>query len=259
MSVVKVKVKRPKAILLDILGTTTIDNWQSQTVIPWMLGVNGISKFLFDNYDTNPVVNAIDNLRRSCSRKRTYYDTEFPQVIIPNDDGTNKDLVIDAVMKYVRQNLQNTSPVKMTTSLINLYVLVWTHGFSTGAFKGHLFSDVPAALRNWKREEIAIYSFSGFLMEIQQLLFSYSTYGNVAQFMVGFLSTNDYGVKTDPKSFEKACRRINVGFSQVLFITDNEEESKAALKTGLKTVVIERNKDVASEGNIKTLLDLDFN
>ena len=67
---------------------------------------------------------------------------------------------------------------RKSTALKSLQGKIWKTGFERGELKGTLFADVPEAFARWsKTAKVAIYSSGS--VEAQQLLFHYSTYGDL--------------------------------------------------------------------------------
>lgn len=118
--------------------------------------------------------------------------------------------------------------------LKSLQGLIWRAAYERGDFAGHIYPDAVEALRHWHRRGVALYVFSSGSVEAQRLLFRHSQAGNLEPLFRGYFDTHT-GPKRDPESYRKICAVIGVPPSQVLFLSDTQEEIDAAKRAGLAT------------------------
>jgi enolase-phosphatase E1 len=134
---------------------------------------------------------------------------------------------------------------RKSTALKSLQGRIWKGGFESGQLKGTLFPDVPVAFERWaKRAKVAIYSSGS--TEAQQLLFRYSTYGDLTPLISGYFDTR-IGPKSERRSYTEIAAKLDVASSEVTFFSDVVHELDAAREAGCETrlVVREGNAPVA--------------
>jgi enolase-phosphatase E1 len=220
------KFQKPGAIILDIEGTTTDANFVSKTLFPFIR--QKLDKYLNENYESTEAKEVIQRLRESSTQ-----DNEMPKIANSNESK-------DAVIKSVKTNiLWQMSKKRNSSELKQFQILVWVWGYDKNFFKGHVFDDVPIAMHNWKQLGIKLCIFSSGIVAAQQLFFSYSTKGNLLPLIDNFFD-NSIGVKTEPESYKTIAGNIGVVSKNILFITDNPTEAKAAMSAGCRAAVIKR-------------------
>jgi enolase-phosphatase E1 len=134
---------------------------------------------------------------------------------------------------------------RKSTALKSLQGKIWKGGYESGKLKGTIFADVPAAFERWsKHGKVAIYS-SGSI-EAQQLIFRYSTYGDLTALISGYFDTRT-GPKSEKTSYAAICAKLDADPAEVLFFSDVIRELDAAREAGCQTrlVVREGNAPVA--------------
>jgi enolase-phosphatase E1 len=134
---------------------------------------------------------------------------------------------------------------RKSTALKSLQGRIWKTGFESGALKGTLFADVPAALERWgKHARTAIYSSGS--VDAQRLLFRYSTFGDLTARIAAYFDTRT-GPKTASASYVAIAAAMGVERAQVIFFSDVVRELDPAREAGLETrlVVREGNAPVA--------------
>ncbi len=69
---------------------------------------------------------------------------------------------------------------KHTEELKQMYMFVWIYGYESKQLVGHVFYDVPVAMKQWKNTyKMSIFIFSSGLVVAQKLLFCNSTHGSL--------------------------------------------------------------------------------
>lgn len=237
------KIRRPKAIVLDVEGTTTPSSFYGTTLRPFIKRY--LQKYLRDNYDSQVVKDLINRIRAD---NRKQIENRVPVTAIPAE-GSDMTDIIKAIDNTVKNELDETK----TRAVFSLCVLLWSEGYYSGELKGDVFNDVPAAFRNWKRDGIKVYLVSDALMEIQEMLFTRSKFGNIDQFIEGYFCTEDYGSRQNKECYEKVCRRIKLSPEDVVFVSDSKSETDAASTAGLQTLTISRDD---TEGMIFSLKEI---
>jgi enolase-phosphatase E1 len=127
---------------------------------------------------------------------------------------------------------------RKSTALKSLQGKIWKAGFESGELKGTLFGDVPAALGRWsKATRVAIYSSGS--VEAQQLLFRYSSFGDLTALISGYFDTR-VGAKRDCASYAAIAAATGVAPGEILFFSDVVAELDAAREAGCGTRFVVR-------------------
>ncbi len=127
---------------------------------------------------------------------------------------------------------------RKSTALKSLQGKIWKVGFESGELKGTLFPDVPEAFRRWvARGKAAIYSSGS--VEAQQLLFRYSTYGDLTPLITGYFDTRT-GPKSASASYAAIAENLGVDSAEVMFFSDVVRELDAAREAGCQTRLMVR-------------------
>jgi len=127
---------------------------------------------------------------------------------------------------------------RKSTALKSLQGKIWKSGFESGRLKGTLFEDVPEAFARWsKTGRVAIYSSGS--TEAQQLLFRYSTYGDLTGLITGYFDTRT-GAKQERASYAAIAEKLEVAPAQVRFFSDVVGELDAARESGCETRLVVR-------------------
>ncbi len=122
---------------------------------------------------------------------------------------------------------------RKSTALKSLQGRIWKTGFERGELKGTLFADVAEAFARWaKTANVAIYSSGS--VEAQQLLFRYSTYGDLTPLISDYFDTRT-GAKAESASYAAIAGHFGVAPSEVLFFSDAVRELDAARDAGCGT------------------------
>jgi len=143
---------------------------------------------------------------------------------------------------------------RKSTALKSLQGRIWKTGFETGALKGTLFADVPAALERWaKHGRTAIYSSGS--ADAQRLLFRYSSFGDLTGRIAAYFDTRT-GAKTDSASYVAIAAAMGVEPAQVMFLSDVVRELDPAREAGLATrLVVRAGNAPVAEGHGHAVID----
>ena len=110
---------------------------------------------------------------------------------------------------------------------------IWKSGFLSGELIGTVFADVAPAFERWSQAaRVAIYSSGS--VEAQQLLFGYSSAGDLRPAISGYFDTQS-GPKTSPDSYSAIAGKLGVAPDEVLFISDVVRELDPAREVGCQT------------------------
>jgi len=164
-----------------------------------------------------------------------------PRAYAPEDGGTPRMITMSpaaAIPKFLEYIYWLMDHDRKSTALKSLQGKIWKTGFESGELKGELFPDVPAAIKRWSEQaRVAIYSSGS--VEAQQLLFRYSTFGDLTSFISAHFDTRT-GPKRDRSSYEAIATTMKVGPGEVLFFSDVVQELDAAREAGCQTRLVMR-------------------
>ncbi|KAH3846046.1 enolase-phosphatase E1-like [Dreissena polymorpha] len=227
-----------KAIVLDIEGTITPITFVKDKLFPYV--TENIESHLTSTYDEEETQEDISDLRAlAASDKENGEDV----VEIPEAKDDNKDEVIQAVIKNVSHQMDKD---RKSAELKKLQGHIWREGYQSKKLEGELFEDVGPVLQQLGEEGFSLFIYSSGSIESQQLLLTHSTDGDLNEIFAGFFDTT-FGPKNEAESYrtikteiEKNCEADSVNSEEILFLTDNPEEARAAREAGWQAVLVDR-------------------
>nr|XP_023016910.1 enolase-phosphatase E1-like [Leptinotarsa decemlineata] len=196
-------------VLLDVAGTTTSNTFLKDTLFAYIL--KQAKEYLKKSWEDEDVKEAI-------------------RLILKNDA-----VDIEETVRIIKELTEKNSDNK---GLKTLQGLISKKGYESGNLKSHVFSDVPACLKSWSESrKVAIYSTGS--VEAQKLLFAHTSKGDLSNYISKYFDQS-VGNKTESASYEKIAKELGVKPEEIVFITDNVKEAKAAKSAGLVATVIRR-------------------
>jgi len=135
---------------------------------------------------------------------------------------------------------------KKITPLKTLQGLIWEDGYREGRFRGHVYDDVPFSLQHWHDIGISLYVYSSGSVQAQKLLFGHSDHGDLTPLFSGYFDTR-IGNKRESESYRRIAEAIGQAPEEILFLSDIEQELAAADLTGMKTLLLARDRNITSE------------
>jgi enolase-phosphatase E1 len=134
------------------------------------------------------------------------------------------------------------------TALKDIQGRIWAEGYEAGELKGHVYPDTPEALKRWTDAGLAVHIYSSGSVAAQKLIFGHSVAGNLTPLLSGYFDTTT-GPKREAESYRKIARALSLEPDAILFVSDVQAEIDAARAAGLRATLIDRdtgNGDVAS-------------
>ncbi|XP_076896300.1 putative bifunctional methylthioribulose-1-phosphate dehydratase/enolase-phosphatase E1 1 isoform X2 [Bidens hawaiensis] len=218
-----------RCIVLDIEGTTTPISFVTDVLFPY--AKNNVQKHLEDTYDTDFTQDDIKLLRSQVEDDLKH--GVVGAVPIPSE-AAGKQAVIAALVANVEGMIKSDRKI---TSLKQLQGHIWRTGFEKHELKGIVFDDVPRALEKWHASGIKVYIYSSGSRLAQRMLFGYTDYGDLRNYLSGFFDTA-VGNKKETKSYVEISESLGVHKpSEILFVTDVYQEAVAAKAAGLEVVI----------------------
>ncbi|XP_046916939.2 enolase-phosphatase E1 [Dermatophagoides farinae] len=223
----QVAMNRPIAVLLDIEGTISDIKFVSHILLPFTK--NNVRKYFEEMFDRPECQEMIERLRET----RQYYP-DYPN-IYPLSSGKNS--VIKSVSDYSLAHIVHRNRI---SEIKQLQILLWIWGYENGLLRGHVYDEVTTVLHNWKHsQQIKIFVFSSAMVSAQQLLLCCTNHGNCLPLIDDFFDSS-IGDKCNPQSYWNIAQAIGESPSKILFITDNNNEAKAALNANYNVCLMRR-------------------
>lgn len=209
-----------ETFLLDIEGTTTPIDFVHKTLFPYAKA--HISEFVSKNFD---------EIQPQISELKTEYKKDFSEQIYGRDFQENSPETVSRYLKFLIEIDRKSTPLKFIQGKI------WQRGYEAGELKSLMFEDVPAAFKRWKDNGKTIAIFSSGSILAQKLIFKYSNYGDLTEFISGYFDTN-IGSKREEESYRRiAAAETFPLVGNFLFISDVIAELDAARKAGMQTAL----------------------
>jgi enolase-phosphatase E1 len=197
----------PKAVLLDIEGTTTSIAFVKDRLFPFAAAA--LDGFLAA-HATNSAVAAI-------------------LAEVPGPDRA-------ATLRGWMASDAKVTPLKA------LQGLIWAQGYADGRLKGHLWPDVAACLRAWAAAGVTLAVYSSGSVEAQRDLFGHSDAGDLVPLFKGFFDTR-VGAKREAPSYTAIAAALGLPPGEILFLSDVAEELDAAAAAGMQACQLVRAAD----------------
>lgn len=232
---------KSKSVLLDIEGTTTPIDFVHKTLFPF--AKNKIGEYVEENFDAISL--EIELLKKE-------YKKDFLDQIYGRAFREDKPATIVEYLKFLIEIDRKSTPLK------SLQGKIWQAGYESGEIESVIFEDVPRAFERWKSEEkrIAIYS-SGSVLA-QKLIFKYSNFGDLTNYISEYFDTN-IGHKRETESYVKIAHALNHPPKRVAFVSDISQELDAAKTSGFQTFLSIRdgNAPIETQTKHKTIHSFD--
>jgi enolase-phosphatase E1 len=131
---------------------------------------------------------------------------------------------------------------RKSTPLKTLQGLIWHVGYENGELLGHVYPDVPPVLRAWNDAGIELYVYSSGSIVAQKVLFAHTFAGDLRPLFTDHFDTTT-GPKREAASYAEILAATGFHSSEMLFLSDTEEELDAARAAGLLTARLLRPAD----------------
>ena len=123
---------------------------------------------------------------------------------------------------------------------------LWKDGYESGAYRSHVYPDVPVALEKWKLQGLKMGVYSSGSVPAQRLLFGYSELGDLQPYFSDYFDTA-VGHKRDVNSYRNIQKALGLPANAILFLSDVPEELDAAKEAGMQCLQLLRPGIAASE------------
>jgi enolase-phosphatase E1 len=208
--------------LLDIEGTTTPIDFVFRVLFPY--ASERMARYLRSEWGTPALEETLALLGAEHAAEPS--DAEG----IPE---WASEQIFDSTLAYLQWLIAQD---RKSPALKTLQGRIWQFGYESGEIKGALFDDVPAFLQAWRSSgrRVCIYS-SGSVLA-QQLLFRYSTFGDLTSWIDGYFDTG-VGPKRAAASYAQIAQALGVLPGEIRFVSDIPAELDAARAAGLRVAL----------------------
>ena len=203
----------PRAVLLDIEGTTTPVSFVFDVLFPY---ARAHLRGHLSRHQDDPILGRIiDQLKAEHASDRAAGNP------VPAWDA-------EAYVAWLMDRDRKSTPLK------ELQGWIWEEGYRRGDLKSVVFEDVPAAFERWTAQGRRVAIFSSGSVRAQRLLFEHAPAGDLGKHLAGYFDTTT-GPKTDPASYRRIADRLSMPPSAVMFVSDVTKELDAAREAGMQT------------------------
>ena len=216
------------AILLDIEGTTTPIRFVTEVLFPYAR--QHLRSHIEQHAGTgeyNGIFTALHEEHASALRAG---DNVSPWADEPPPARLDS---ASAFVEWLMDRDRKSTPLK------ELQGRIWEEGFRRGELVGEVFPDVAPALGRWRNDHVYVGIFSSGSVLAQQLLFRYSSAGDLTSFLQGYFDTH-VGPKADSDSYRRIAESVGLSPVQVMFLSDVTRELDAARAAGMQVRLVVR-------------------
>jgi len=213
--------KNIRCILTDIEGTTTSVSFVYDVLFPYFR----------------------EHIQDALTLEKSQLDLIIEQTKIA---AKEENISLNSTEDCLKQLIQWSLDDKKITPLKNLQGLIWEKGYEQSKIKGHIYADVPEMLEKWHKAGIQLAVYSSGSVRAQQLLFGNSEFGNLMPYFSAYFDTK-VGHKREKASYQTIAKQLNLNPTEILFLSDIEEELDAATLAGMNVVQLTRPGTVASK------------
>lgn len=229
------KVKKPRAIILDIEGTTTSASYYPSAVAPYIR--NNTENYLRSHWAEEHVQSIVKDLRIQAAA-----NPEMPKILDKSQGATLGEIqksCIDHIEFLFRTNTT-------TIALLYFQMYIWLDGQMKGVLKTHIFRDVAEMMYKWKVDDhIQIYIYSSARADVQMLMFACTEFGSLLHLIDGHFDSK-IGAKTANETYNKIAQSIQLPPQSIVFLTDDAKEARSAKYCGCKVLLVKRERKTFS-------------
>jgi len=207
---------QPRAILLDIEGTTTSIAYVAEVLFPY-----------------------------ARARIPTWVP-DHREEIAPVLAGMPEGDPVETLLGWMDVDAKETA-------LKDFQGRIWAEGYASGALKGHVYPDTPDAMRRWVAAGIELYIYSSGSIAAQKLIFGHSDAGDLTRYLLGYFDTTT-GPKREAESYRKIAASLGYDPADILFVSDVSAETDAAKAAGLHALLIDRDTGAGDVSSLAEVL-----
>lgn len=199
--------RKPKAIILDIEGTTTPLSFVQEILFPYAR--QHLERFFNETWDSkftfHTVTKLFDQIIEDEKNMLEYALTikkEFKSFDASWDWGTGRCKKECAIKICVRACNQFMDDDRKIPVLKDLQGEIWKDGYHKNELQGEVYEDVPRAFKKWFNMGIKLHIYSSGSVQAQKLLFENTAWGNLLPYLTHHFDTK-VGAKRNVESYRK--------------------------------------------------------
>ena len=234
-------------LLLDIEGTTCPITFVSGVLFPYAKAE--LAQFLAGQHHEASVQALISD-----AWQEWHLDLDpRSQRLLQSTPHEKEDTEHRAIIQYLQHLIEID---KKSTVLKDFQGKIWKQGYENGQIQTALFPETTAALKSWGKAGLKLAVYSSGSVAAQQLLYNYTSEGDLRQLFCGWFDTHK-GNKKETTSYRAIAQELQAKPEQVTFISDSKAECDAATEAGLSTLFSLRPGNPDQEpGNHPVITDL---
>jgi enolase-phosphatase E1 len=235
-----------KTIILDVEGTTTSVSFVYDVLFPYAR--RNLKEFLLARMDDDELRHDIDMLEHERA-------DDALKGLDPPAFVSEAGAVVDSVVSYANWLMDLD---RKSTPLKSIQGRIWESGYKSGELKGHVYEDVPRAMKRWRKQGRVVYIYSSGSVVAQKLLFANSEFGDLCKYIAGHFDTG-VGHKRQPDSYRRIADQLEQNPADILFVSDTAQELDAARSAGMAVVLIIRDaeQNESATGDYRTISSFD--
>ena len=234
------RLKKPKAVLMDVSGTLTQGTFIPIILVPYFQ--KNYRAYLEENIDKPRCKDVINKMRTSAE-----IDKSSPKIL---PEGTDNAALIGSVCNYVDYCLYNN---KENKPFVVFRFMVWFDGYERNLITTPVYSDVAIQIQKWRlSQDIQLYVLSNGWSYATRKFLEKTSQGNLS-ILINDCFDTELGPLNSATTFQKLLNIIKVPSQELVFLTKSADEAKAAIEVGIIVVmVLTHRKDVeAIQENVK--------
>ncbi|MBX2812268.1 MAG: acireductone synthase [Myxococcales bacterium] len=203
-------------VLLDIEGTTSSISFVHRVLFPYAR--THLPAFIQEHHGDPAVQRALAAAQASLRVDGWPCDSLSDQ--------------IGGLLRYIDEDRKDTG-------LKTLQGMLWRVGYERQDYQGHMYSDVLPTLKRWRSYGLRVSIYSSGSVEAQKLIFGYSESGDLTSYIHSYFDTR-VGHKREVGSYRAIAFALARESSEILFLSDTQEELSAAAEAGFYTLQVVR-------------------
>lgn len=214
----------PKALLLDIEGTTTPIDFVFETLFPYARC--HLRDFVEAQLQSDQMRHDIEMLFALNEEDRRDSSLNPPRLTGQPGDATLDDVV--AYLEWLMDRDSKATPLK------SIQGRIWEDGYNSGDLRSDVFDDISRGFDRFRNAGISINIYSSGSVLAQKLLFKSTQYGDLTPFISRYFDTH-IGGKKESGSYARISRECDIEPPEMLFVSDIVDELDAAASAGFAT------------------------
>lgn len=220
----QLKQPKPKAVFMDLAGTAIKTAFIDKILMPYVK--TNVKAFVEEKWADKEVNKCIDTMRKEAAK-----DESGPKIATAEAPAAEQQ---QSVIDYVTQC---TDAKKESRGMARFRYLLWFDGYDKGKITTPIYSDVGIQVRKWKDMDIKIYVLSNTWVEGTKKFLSKTSMGDLNLMIDGHYDTTE-GSLTAAETYTKLIGKIGQPAGEVLFLTKDPPQAKAAKDAGLNIVLV---------------------